>query len=191
MTDNNKSLYNGGSEWQNDYGNLPDLQQTFYRNYDAALGRWTAVDPVAESAEGVTVYQYAGNNPIMMNDPLGDLLPDPGSKDAPIPWHTDGTWRGKGGPDPVGQWSANLQAAAAIASEIENNGGSIEGVGDVFTYVYRQIQQANDYYNYATLSGYGNASNTIKIKYQTSRYYFDLNRWVRIMEVWLLKQPGM
>ncbi|XHR97252.1 RHS repeat-associated core domain-containing protein [Mucilaginibacter sp. UC70_90] len=78
VTDN-KQLYNGGSEWQNDYNNLPDLQQTFYRNYDAALGRWIAVDPVAESAESMTVYQYAGNNPIMLNDPLGDLLLPEGS----------------------------------------------------------------------------------------------------------------
>lgn len=33
----NNNLFNGGSEWQNDFGNLPDLYQTFYRNYDAAL----------------------------------------------------------------------------------------------------------------------------------------------------------
>lgn len=69
----NKQLYNGGSEWQNDFSNLPDYQQTFYRNYDAAIGRWVAVDPVAESAERMSTYQYAGNNPVMMNDPMGDL----------------------------------------------------------------------------------------------------------------------
>ena len=34
LSDTNKHLYNGGAEWQNDYGNLPDYQQTFYRNYD-------------------------------------------------------------------------------------------------------------------------------------------------------------
>ncbi|MBD1363809.1 hypothetical protein IDJ77_08295 [Mucilaginibacter sp. ZT4R22] len=79
----NKRLYNGGSEWQNDYTNLPDYYQTFYRNYDAALGRWVAVDPVAESQEDMSPYQYAGNNPIMYNDPLGDLLPQPGSKEIP------------------------------------------------------------------------------------------------------------
>jgi RHS repeat-associated protein len=78
----NKNLYNGGSEWQNDYGNLPDYQQTFYRNYDAALGRWVAVDPMAESAESMTSYQYAGDNPIMMNDPMGDLL-DPNKTSTP------------------------------------------------------------------------------------------------------------
>jgi RHS repeat-associated protein len=68
----NKDLYNGGSEWQNDYSNLPDYYQTFNRNYDAAIARFVGVDPMAESAESMTSYQYAGNNPIAFNDPLGD-----------------------------------------------------------------------------------------------------------------------
>lgn len=70
----NKNLYNGGSEWQNDYGDLPDLMQTFYRQYDAALGRWTGVDPKADSFQSLSVYNYAGNNPVMFNDPLGDAF---------------------------------------------------------------------------------------------------------------------
>jgi RHS repeat-associated protein len=70
----NKKLYNGGSEWQNDFADLPDLQQTFYRNYDPALGRFVAVDPVSESAESMTTYQYALNNPGMLNDPMGDQV---------------------------------------------------------------------------------------------------------------------
>ncbi|WP_190295309.1 hypothetical protein [Mucilaginibacter rubeus] len=44
-TSPNKNLYNCGSEWQNDYSNAPDYYQTLNRNYDAALGRWIAVDP--------------------------------------------------------------------------------------------------------------------------------------------------
>lgn len=78
-TNPNKKLYNGGSEWQNDFGNLPDYYQTFFRNYDAALGRWVGVDPMAESAESMTTYQYAGNNPVMFNDPNGDLAKTPPS----------------------------------------------------------------------------------------------------------------
>ncbi len=70
----NKNLYNGGSELQDDFGDLPALMQTFYRNYDQALGRWTGVDPDAEGAESLTTYNYSGNNPVMFNDPLGNLL---------------------------------------------------------------------------------------------------------------------
>ena len=78
----NKHLYNGGSEWQNDFSNLPDYYQTFYRNYDAATARFIAVDPMAESAESMTTYQYAGNNPVMLNDPMGSLArPAPPSRD--------------------------------------------------------------------------------------------------------------
>ena len=69
----NKNLYNGGSEWQNDFADQPGWQQTFYRNYDAALGRFLAVDPMAEATESMTVYQYGNNNPIMMNNPMGNL----------------------------------------------------------------------------------------------------------------------
>ena len=69
----NKQLYNDGSEWQNDYSNQPDYYQIFYRNYDAALGRFIGVDPQAVVSNGLTPYQYAGNNPIMFNDPLGNL----------------------------------------------------------------------------------------------------------------------
>jgi RHS repeat-associated protein len=68
----NKNLYNGGSEWQNDFSNLPDYYQTFFRNYDQALGRFVAVDPLAEAAESLTGYNYSGNNPVMFNDPMGD-----------------------------------------------------------------------------------------------------------------------
>lgn len=67
----NKKLYNGNSEWQNDYTIMPDYYQTYYRNYDDELGRFIGTDPDPESAESMTNYQYAGNNPIMLNDPIG------------------------------------------------------------------------------------------------------------------------
>lgn len=79
----NKLLYNGGSEWQNDFSNSPDFYLTFNRNYDAAVGRFIAVDPMAESAESMTSYQYAGDNPVMFNDPLGDNLKDPARAQTP------------------------------------------------------------------------------------------------------------
>jgi len=71
----NKNLFNGGSEWQNDFGNLPDLYQTFYRNYDAVLGRFISVDPKAGAPGAFEPYHFANNNPVSLNDPDGDLIP--------------------------------------------------------------------------------------------------------------------
>jgi RHS repeat-associated protein len=72
-TSANKNLYNEGSEWQNDFGDLPDYYNTFFRNYDAALGRFIGIDPKAEASESFSTYQYANNNPLIFNDPLGDI----------------------------------------------------------------------------------------------------------------------
>ena len=74
VSEPNKNLYNGGSEWQNDFGDLPDYYNTYYRNYDPAIGRFIGVDPLAELTDSYTTYHYAGNNPIMFNDPLGDRV---------------------------------------------------------------------------------------------------------------------
>lgn len=117
-TQPNRQLYNGGSEWQNDYGNLPDYYQTFYRNYDAALGRFVAVDPMAESAESLTTYNYSGNNPIMFNDPLGDIFHSVAEVQQAINdlmnseygGYSDG---GPDGPELYADGDAALQAGAA------------------------------------------------------------------------------
>ena len=74
----NKNLYNGGSEWQNDTkavnAGVPDYYQTFYRNYDPAIARFVSVDPEAEGAESIGDYHYAGDNPIVYNDVMGDMV---------------------------------------------------------------------------------------------------------------------
>ncbi|UII31977.1 hypothetical protein LVD17_27190 [Fulvivirga ulvae] len=46
--------------------------ETFHRQYDAAIGRFTAVDIMASSFSNQTPYQYANNDPVYFNDPLGD-----------------------------------------------------------------------------------------------------------------------
>jgi len=93
-TNDNKHLYNGGSEWQNDYSNLPDYYQTYYRNYDAALARWIGADPKSDYSESKSTYNYAGNNPIMYNDPLGDLIEPPGQHNAGMNYVASGPTTG-------------------------------------------------------------------------------------------------
>lgn len=113
----NKHLYNGGSEWQNDYGNMPDYYQTYYRNYDAAIGRWVGVDPNPESAESMTVYQYGGNNPVLFNDPLGDKARLPET----IP-----------SPPPGGFSGSNVESSNLVAGDMANEFGT--GYGGIPIY---------------------------------------------------------
>jgi RHS repeat-associated protein len=70
--DNNKNnfLYNEGSELNTTSG-LYDLP---FRNYDASLGRFFQVDPMAASDHTLSPFAYAGNNPVNLNDPSGLMV---------------------------------------------------------------------------------------------------------------------
>jgi RHS repeat-associated protein len=70
MTLTNRYGWNGGNEYE-DEGEL-NYSNTFYRKYDAQIGRFTGVDMLAEDYANLTPYQFGGNNPVMFNDPKGD-----------------------------------------------------------------------------------------------------------------------
>ena len=69
----NNFLYNGGSELNDNSG----WYETFFRGYDAALGRFMQVDPLASSFSSLSPYHFAYNQPVLFNDPNGDEGDDP------------------------------------------------------------------------------------------------------------------
>ena len=78
---NNRYRYNG-KELESATG----FYEYGARWYDAAVGRWNAVDPLADQRSWVSPYNYVQNNPILRIDPTGAL-------DNPV-YGSDGTYRG-------------------------------------------------------------------------------------------------
>ncbi len=72
--------FNGMVEKEEAFG--LELYETPFRSYDAQLGRFWQVEPLADIYVGVSMYQFAYNNPISFNDPTG-LSSDTGEPSPP------------------------------------------------------------------------------------------------------------
>lgn len=143
---------------------------TFNRNYDAALGRFIGVDPVAESAESMTSYQYAGNNPVMYNDPLGDkMMPPPPGGGPSIVLH-NGVLNQLS--RDMAQFNSAFAQASAAEGQIQDGGGDGIGGGDMFGQIFREIIDADHDANY-------NANINNQVAYQAHNYSDGLGSYIK------------
>jgi len=60
-------LFNAGSEWNE--SSL--VYETNFRDYDPAIGRFYANDPLSLQGHSLTPYRFGFNNPVSFNDPTG------------------------------------------------------------------------------------------------------------------------
>ncbi len=61
--------FNGMVEKEEAFG--LELYETPFRSYDAQLGRFWQVEPLADEFHSISMFQFAFNNPVSMNDPMG------------------------------------------------------------------------------------------------------------------------
>jgi RHS repeat-associated protein len=150
----NQYLYNAGSEL-NDNTNW---YETFFREYDPVLGRFSGVDPHTDFYASHTPYNYGFNDPVYYNDPLGADASDPGHGFSWWTWKDDGPQDAHAGPGSDGgmygsSWNyytygSSSVGGSAFATYGPGDGGALQHSMDWIYEIKKRIaegQQRRDH----------------------------------------------
>lgn len=112
----NKFKFNGGNELQSQEfsdGSGLETYDARHRMFDPQIGKFLQIDPLDGITRELSLYAFANNNPVSLNDPLGLSATTPGvnsndpEKDAARMQDVTVTGHKKGSPNRVGGSSEN------------------------------------------------------------------------------------
>ncbi|MFC4232783.1 RHS repeat-associated core domain-containing protein [Parasediminibacterium paludis] len=126
----NRYKFNDGTALNTDLG--IDSYETYFRGYDAQIGRFKQIDIFADAYDFITPYQFGFNNPIFFNDPSGAVTNDEFNDILNNLTNTQygGSWSANGG---INTYQSDAQAFEAGSSYLNQfNGWGSNGRANSF-----------------------------------------------------------